>query len=217
MVQLRPRDLRACYEKLHLAAPPSLGGYLENLRRRKEILKNSSGYRLEGRVREVFNERYGARTITVQVTKLLVDLPARISDLRDRTYLDEALICYKNGAFRAAVVMTWNLAYHHLCDLILRRRLTEFNQHWRNTHPGHHKKGLRTIAEMEDLAEGLKESEVISICRAGSIITKDIYAILTEKLRRRNAAAHPSDVTISQLEAEEFIHNIVENVVLKLA
>jgi hypothetical protein len=114
-----------------------------------------------------------------------------------------------------AVVMTWNLAYHHLCDHVLKHRLTDFNARWPVVYPGHHKKGAKAIATMDDFTE-LKESEVIEICNSADIITKDVHRILAEDLGRRNSAAHPSSVTIGQLQAESFIDDLIKNVVLKL-
>jgi hypothetical protein len=61
--------------------------------------------------------KYGERKITVEVTKMLTDLPAKVPDVAEREFLDEALICYRNGAFRAAVVMTWNLAFRPPVEL----------------------------------------------------------------------------------------------------
>ena len=211
-----PSDIRGYYEALHLAGPSSFGGYLDNLLRRKELLRNKTGYRLENRVRETLDRQFGTRSISIQVAQLLVQLPAKMPNLADRTYLDEALICYKNGTFRAAVVMTWNLAYHHLCNHILAHHLAEFNSRWMAMYSGQHKRATKSISKIDDFAEELKESEVIEICNAAGVITKDIHRILKEKRGRRNSAAHPSDVTIGQLQAEDFIDDLVKNVVLKL-
>ena len=168
------------------------------------------------RIREALDRKYGSRTITIQVTDLLAKLPASVPDLAERTFLDEALVCFKHGAFRAAIVMTWNLAYHHLCDHVIKKELGKFNAQWRLVYPGHHKKSTKAIARIEDFSDELKESEVIEICNSAGIISKDIHKILKGKLDRRNSAAHPSTVSISQLQAEEFIDDIVKNVVLKL-
>jgi hypothetical protein len=40
--------------------------------------------------------------------------------------------------------------------------------------------------------------------------------MLDEKLDKRNSAAHPSDLVFGQAQAEAFIDDIVQNVVLKL-
>jgi hypothetical protein len=211
-------DLRRCYEELHLDPPSSISPFLASMERKKpkEVLKRAGGFRLEMRVREALDKKFGTRQITVQVTELLASLPAAVPDLAERTFLDEALVCFKHGASRAAIVMAWNLAYHHLCDHVLRKELTRFNHQWPLVYQGHHRKGAKTIARMEDFADELKESEVLEVCNSAGIISKDIHKILKAKLDRRNSAAHPSSVKIDQLQAEEFIDDIVKNVVLKL-
>jgi hypothetical protein len=112
-----------------------------------------------------------------------------VPDLAERTFLDEALNCFEVGAFRAAVVMTWNLAYHHLCDYILKNRLADFNLRWPAVFQGHHSKGLKCITTMDDFGDMLKESEVIRIAKSATIISNDVAKILDEKLGRRNSGA----------------------------
>jgi hypothetical protein len=211
-------DIKRCYEELHLDQPSSISPFLASMEKKKpkEILKRAEGFKLEMRVREVFDRKFGMRQITVQVTDLLANLPSAVPDLAERTFLDEALVCFKHGAFRAAIVMAWNLAFDHLCDHVLRKELARFNSQWPLVYQGHHKKSAKTIVKMEDFADELKESEVLEICNSAGIISKDIHKILKAKLDRRNSAAHPSSVKIDQLQAEEFIDDIVKNVVLKL-
>lgn len=216
MSHFQPADVKRCYEDLHLAQPSGFGGYFTQLVDGKSFLKDVSGYRLESRVRTLLDTKYGTRETTIRVTKLLQDLPSRIPDLAERTYLNEALICFKHGAKRAAIVMTWNLAYHHLCDHILRKHLIDFNERWLAVYPGHHKKGNRAIVQMSDFGEELKESEVLTICKSAGIITNDQYKILDHKLGGRNSAAHPSDIVIDQPQVEDFISDLITNVVLKL-
>jgi len=211
-------DVKHCYEELHMGEPSSISPFLASMEKKNppELIKKPNGYKLEMRVREALDKKHGGRTITIQVTDLLAGLPNSVPDLAERTFLDETLVCFKHGAFRAAIVMAWNLAYHHLCDLVLKRELTKFNAQWPLVYQGHHKKGNKAIAKMEDFSDELKESEVIEICNSAGIISKDIHKILKAKLDRRNSAAHPSTVKIEQLQAEEFIDDIVKNVVLRL-
>jgi hypothetical protein len=141
----------------------------------------------------------------VQVTKLLTELPSKVPDLVQRTYLDETLTCYRHGAFRAAIVMAWNLAFHHLCDFVLKGKLTDFNARWPVVYQGHHTKDTKQIIKMDDFSEELKESEVLEICNSAGIVTKDMHLILVEKLGKRSSAAHPSSVAIGQLQAERLL------------
>jgi hypothetical protein len=213
-----PADISRCYEAVHLSGPKNVAQQLAQLVSKKppELLKTKNGYRLEKRVRDELDKKYGQRAITVEVTNLLRDLPAKLPDLAERTYLDEALKCFAVGAFRAAIVMTWNLAYHHLLDYTLKNRLADFNARWPAVFQGHHSRGAKTIAKMDDFGDLLKESDVIKIAKSASIISHDVAKILEEKLGRRNSAAHPSGVKIEQLQAEEFIDDLVKNVVVKL-
>jgi hypothetical protein len=207
-------QVKHSYEVLHDPLPSSFSGYFANLISQKCLLRNASGYRLSGTMRDVLDKRYGQSAHKVQVTELLRGLPIQIPDLAERTYLNEALICYEHGAFRAAVVMTWNLAYHHLCDFVLQKRLTDFNKRWYLKFPGQHKTP-KSITSMDDFTEYLKEFEMIAICKDEGIITKDVWRVLDEKLGRRNSAAHASSLAIDQLQADAFIDDLVKNVVLK--
>ncbi len=112
--------------------------------------------------------------------------------------------------------MTWKLAYHHLCDHILKNRLADFNTRWVVVFPAHHKNGIKAITRVDDFGDHLKESEAIKIAKSASIISNDVAKTLDEKLGRRNSAAHPSGVKIEQLQAEEFIDDLVKNVVLNI-
>src|SRR5712692_4332011 len=138
----RPADVKKCYEQLHMALPSSIPSFLKAMAVRKEILKNSSGYRLENKVREGFDAKYGERETTIQVTKLLSGLPAQVPKVEERDFLKEALTCFGHSAFRAAIVMTWNLTFDHLCNYILKHRLNDFNTRWPIRYSNQHKKSL---------------------------------------------------------------------------
>ena len=219
MEHFMPADISRCYEAAHLSGPKNVPQQLAQLIAKKppEMLKkNKSGYRLEKRVRDDLDRKYAQRPITVEVANLLRALPSQLPDMSERTYLDEALKCFSIGAFRAAIVMTWNLAYYHLLDFILKNRLADFNTRWPVVFQGHHSKGAKAIARMDDFGDMLKESEVIKVARSASIVSHDVAKILEDKLGRRNSAAHPSGVKIEQLQAEEFIDDLVKNVVIKI-
>jgi hypothetical protein len=212
-----PAALRLCYEEIDIEKPSNINPYIATLEKKKpkDILRDGRGLYLPRHVKDDLEQRYGQRKSTVQITKLLADLPQRVPDLAERTFLDEAMTCFRYEAFRAAMVMAWNLAFHHLCDFVLTKKLTEFNTQWPLNFPGMHKKP-KQIAKMEDFADELKESEVITICGSARIITGDMQNVLTVGLKRRNTAAHPSGATITQTQAEAHIEDLVLNFVLKL-
>jgi hypothetical protein len=207
-----------CYSSLNFSPPSSFGGYIKQLTEKKELLPAGAGrYKLEHKIREQLDTAYGQPEITIKVTNLLAGLADTIPDMAERAYYKEALICYRHGSPRAAVVMTWNIAFSHLCDHVLTKRLADFNARWQQDHPNKHKKKTRTIATFEDFNEELREGEVLTLCRDAGIITKNIYNSLYAALGKRNAAAHPNEVVISSAQADAFIEDLITNVVRKIA
>jgi hypothetical protein len=207
-------DITQCYTQLHFSGPRSFGAYIKQLVDKKELLKAGSGYKLENKIREKLDAAYGKPEITIKVTNLLTSLADTIPDMTERDYYKEALICYKYGSLRAAVVMTWNIAFSHLCDHVLAKRLADFNARWPLTYPG---KKPRTITVFDDFNDQLRESEVLTICRDAGIISKNIYNIMHTCLGKRNAAAHPNAVVIDSAQTDAFISELIKNVVQKIA
>jgi hypothetical protein len=208
--------LRRCYEKAHLPLPSNMSLLLKRLVEQKPpiLLKDSGGYRLEARVRSELDKKYGESRPLVAVSRLLGELPSKVPTPVEQTFLNETLICFRYGAFRAAIVMAWNLAYHHLQSWLLADagRLATFNQ---RIPIRYIKKANIAIADWPDFEE-LKESEVISIAVSAGLVSKNIGRVLDEKLTRRNMAAHPAAVVITQPQAEDVITDLVNNVVLQL-
>ncbi|MBD1908478.1 hypothetical protein H6F53_23820 [Trichocoleus sp. FACHB-832] len=207
-------DIRAYYDELYLDKPSNVSPYLAQLRDRKpkEVVQDKGGYYLVRQVREQFELEYGQRQTAIQVERLLLELPDKVSDLAEQVFLQEAIACFRCGAFRAAIVMSWNLAFDHLCNYVMKLHLTAFNTQLPLNYP---KSRITAIATRDDFNE-LKEFEVIEICKSARIISGNVQKILQEKLKRRNIAAHPSSEVILQFQAEDFITDLVNNIVLKL-
>jgi hypothetical protein len=207
--------IRSCFKQLHLTSP-DVSVYLPRMAATKppELLKERSRYRLARNVRSDLDKKYGVHQTVMQVSKLLSDLPDRLPDIAERAFLREALACYRAEAFRACIVMSWNLAFDHLLRWILAdaTRLSDFNTAITRRFP---KKTGISILSIEHFEE-LKEAEVVDICQTASLISKNTTEILREKLKKRNMAAHPSQVTIQQSQADDVITDLVSNVVLAL-
>src|SRR5262249_7956323 len=146
-----------------------------------DLLKDSRGFRLEGRSREALDAKYAQRPATLAVAAMLQALPGKVSDQAERLFLSEALICLRNKAYRATVVMTWNLAFDHLLNWIQANHLPAFNAAISRRYP---KKGV-VIGKKDDFEE-FKESEVIEVCGTAGIINDNTKRILNEKLTKRN-------------------------------
>jgi len=159
-----PAEIKACYAELGMHEPSSVQPFLvamEN-RRPKEMLRDTRGYALEKRIRDSFEAKYGQRVATVTADKLLLELSAKMPDSAERSFLDEAVICFRYKAFRAAIVMTWNLSYDHLCEYVLNdsTRLTDFNAQLPKSFRSAR---ISIVKKRDDFAE-LKESEVLQVC-----------------------------------------------------
>jgi hypothetical protein len=138
-----------------------------------------------------------------------------VPDLAEKNFLAESMKCYRHEAYRACVVMTWNLAYSHLLQWILNDapRLADFNAAITKRYQ---KKSSIDISKYDEFTEQLKESEVIEICNTASLLNSNVIRILREKLGKRNSAAHPASVVIVQSQADDMITDLVNNVVLAL-
>jgi hypothetical protein len=111
--------------------------------------------------------------------------------------------------------MTWNLAYSHLLEWLLRdkARLAKFNSAIARRYP---KKGALQISFYDQFLDELKEREVLELCNTASLLNSNVIRILIEKLGRRNTAAHPAAVIVTQYQADDVVTDLVNNVVLVL-
>jgi hypothetical protein len=160
---VRVSDLAACFTATHVRAPANLHRAVDALKEQGDFLRSTDGYRLSKPVRDQLDGRYGKRPTTVQVHNLLAALPGRLSSAAQREYLEEAFKCFRAGAWRGAIVMTWNVAFDHLCDHAL-GRLSDLNAAFPKAFP----KLAEHITTRAELRE-LKESVVIRICRTVSV------------------------------------------------
>lgn len=209
-------DVRACFRELHLKEV-DVTVYLPQMasKREPDLIKVKGGYKLEGKARRAFDAKFGEDSNVVVITKMLADLPAKLGTAEEREFLTEALKCYRVKAYRSAIVMSWNLAFDHLLRWIVqdRQRLDAFNQAIGIKYPK--RAGYQVTTQIESFEE-FTEAETIEVCRTSRLLSKNVVEILREKLKRRNAAAHPSQVIITQMQADDVVSDLINNVVLAL-
>jgi hypothetical protein len=211
-------DVRVLYRELRLDEP-NFSEQFKRLvdKRPKVLLPDKTGYVLEHSVQMKLDGLYGQHETTIALSKLLKELPGKISDEAEKLFLSEAITCYHSRAFRAAIVMVWNLTYDHLLSWILKDtgRLAVFQAKIEGR-VGARKAANINIAKREDF-EDLKESETIDICgTAGLFVSDNTKKILEIQLTKRNMAAHPSLVVIGAPQAEDTISSLINSVVLVL-
>jgi hypothetical protein len=214
MTTFKTGDIRGCFDMMHLPVP-NIAMYLTRMTetRPAKALRKGDSYNLAREARTDLDKKFGVHHSVVAVSKILTDLPAQVPNINERAFLQEALKCYRHEAYRACIVMVWNLAYSHLLDWILAdaTRLDAFNGAIIKIYPK--KKGL-TIAKYEDFTEELTEREVVEIANVADVYTSVVFRILKQKLDRRNIVAHPSNVVVVQSQADDMITDLVHNVVL---
>jgi hypothetical protein len=215
----RPRfgnsDVNWCYDTLSLKRTnPST--YLLQMEG-KELLRDARGFHCEAKFLAKYSGLYGEHDITLNIRQMVKDLINQVPDVAEKDFMKEAEICLRHDAGRATIIMVWNVAFYHLCSYVLTHKLAEFNQGYQ-THYSRKWTGARvqTIRSYDDFAVDLKESEIIDICKRTQIINQNVAKILSEKLDKRNSAAHPSTIHVTQVQAEAFIDDLVRNVVLTL-
>jgi hypothetical protein len=208
--------IRSCFDNRNMGCP-NLSQEFKRLveKRPRVLLQDTGGYRLENGVRQRLDEKYGQHESTIAVSQLLRDLIGKVADEAERHFLSEAITCYHHKAFRAAIIMAWNLAYDHLLRWIVNDsgRLAAFNAQIIARIGQRRGNGLG-MAKREDFEE-LKESEVLDIMGLASLFSsQNVKKMIEIQLTKRNLAAHPSLVVIQGPQADDTITSLVNNVVL---
>jgi len=208
-------DVNWCYSTLSLK-PSNTSKYLAEMEKRGELLKDKNGYYCEGKFLAKFDDQYGTHSITLNIRQQVKDLINQVPDVAERDFMKEAETCLLHDAGRGTIIMVWCVGFYHLCQYVMKHKLAEFNAGFQKHYPGLYKDAkVKTMTSYDDFST-LKEFVVIDICKREQIINQNVAKILHEKLDKRNSAAHPSTVKIGQLQAENFIDELVKNVILAL-
>jgi hypothetical protein len=203
-------DVAECFDVAHSAKPANVHSLLGKLCEKKPVrmLRDTGGYRLTGGVRDQIGRNIGARATSVATTALLAALVPKVTNVAQQTFLTETITCFNQKAYRATIVMAWNLAYAHVCDVIHNKHAAAFDAQRKLVFPK-----LPPLSKRTDF-EDYKESQVIEICRGARILDASVCKVLSEKLNKRNSAAHPSSVVVTVVQAEDVITDLLNNVVL---
>jgi hypothetical protein len=212
MDRFQTSEIGSCFDEVHISKPANLSQLITQLLN-KDLLKDKSGLRASKSLLDKHDVRYGDSARTIALHEVLSRLPSQLSVSAESEYLEEALKCLRATAYRAAIVMAWNVAYDHLLTVIMTRELQRYNQAVGQPNVLGGKKS--PVSSREDFQKW-KESEVLEVCRLSGITSKEVAKVLAEKLEKRNSAAHPSGSTFDQIMAEAFITDLVKNAVLKL-
>jgi hypothetical protein len=209
--KFKAADINNCFDALHILRPANAGSQMSAMANGalKRLLGNSSGFRLNSASREKVVSMLPPIITPKEILGQLKQLEAMITNPQQKIFLHEANVCFANEAYRASIVMAWNLAYHHVCVFIFENQISAYNA--RLPVQFKHEKPIVKFTDFEDT----KESIVIAVAKGAGIISSGTAKTLKAKLDIRNTAAHPSSTTVLAITAEEVISDLVENVLLK--
>lgn len=88
-------------------------------------------------------------------------------------------------------------------------RLKDFNSVYATKFP---KKVMQNRGDFEEIPD----FDIIEFCRQAKLLSKNAVEILRTHLKRRNAAAHPSTVVITQAQADDTISDLLNNIIISL-
>jgi hypothetical protein len=124
-----------------------------------------------------------------------------------REYLQEALGCFESRFHRAAIVLTWCVAYDAIRAWFFANQTAAFNRimsTWKRP---------KTIEAITDFDE-LTERAVLDTAKEAKVVTREQHKALVSLLDRRNSYAHPTGRAISDAAAEAFVEDAVQEVVM---
>lgn len=204
-------DINAAFDSLHIAKPTNASSQLTAMTKGfvKKILGTTKGFKLNSSSRENIEAKLPKVFEANEILTQLRQLEPKVTNAQQKTFLHEANVCFANEAYRAAIVMGWNLAYHHICTFIFESHLAAFNA--RLPIQAKNEKAVVKFSDFEDI----RESVVIAVAKGANVISQSTAKTLKAKLDIRNSAAHPSAIVVLPVTAEEVISDLVQNILLK--
>jgi hypothetical protein len=211
------KDIDELFNCCHLVRYSNTSAYLlrntsGTKKKRVKFIKTKTGYILERTFQEEISKTLQKHPLKIETSRELRDLLNGINSKVEQDFLKEALDCYEIGARRAAIVLVWILTINHLYEFVFNKELTSFNTELsKNTDKRIKISQIITIDDFSEIPEG----KFIELLRSSKTISNDIRKILDVKLGIRNSSAHPSNITISEIKATDFIIDLVDNVIKK--
>lgn len=209
--------IRECYVLLDLLPYSYISQYLTNNLKKvgklpPKFLKTKEGYILHRERKLSIEGMVNSKPQKAKARNDLTSLLTYTTNPNENEFLKEAIDCFEIEAYRASIVMVWNLTIDHLFEFILKHELVNFNIALSKNLDKRIK--ITSVTKKDDFSE-IPEGKFIEFCKSGGIITNDVRKILDTKLGIRNSYAHPSSLKMVESKAIEFIEDLVNNVVRK--
>ena len=149
------------------------------------------------------------------VSQQLRQLPTALSLTATQTdLLNETVTCIECGAYRAGVVMGWNLAYDYIRQWVFDNHLAAFNSTLTTLYLRKDGKSIYdSIETYDDFTSGKPgERTVIDTCYHSSLIGEHLRDNLRFYLRRRNSYAHPTFTAPSADQTNGYIKDLLDTI-----
>lgn len=133
----------------------------------------------------------------------------KLKDLDSKNFLEEAIECFEQGQFRAAVVLTWVGAVSVLHKFVFASHLTAFN-----TEATRRDAKWKIAKNTDDLGR-MKEADFLTVLEAISVIGKNVKQELEGCLKLRNSCGHPNSLKIGESRVSAHVEVLLLNVFQK--
>ena len=143
--------------------------------------------------------------VTQALEKYLLD----VHDPDKARFVEEAIQCVRNKAYRSAIVLTWVGAVYLLYMHVLKGKLDEFNAEGNRRF-----KGWKDAQDVDDLAKK-KESEFLGVLEGMRVVTPGEHKELKACLDRRNTAGHPNSHSFEEVVVGGHIQTLISAVYKK--
>lgn len=195
---------------LRLPTHSRLPAYLSEQTRKRgkakpHYVKAKEGYLLERGYAAHLEQTYLGRPATKHIALSLRGTLAAISNPAIKSYLEEAIGSFEHDHRRAALILTWCVAYGLVRDWIFRNHLATLNASMASW------KTPIQITKLDDFQE-LTESTVIETARKAGVLTKEQHKTLKQLLDQRNSFAHPTTKPITPAIVEAYIDTVIREV-----
>ncbi len=134
---------------------------------------------------------------------------ARIADPDVVAFVTEAVLCFENHLYRAAVVLSWVGSLSLLYEHVIKHKLAAFNAE--STRRNAKWKAAKT---RDDLAL-MSEFDFLQILETISVLGKSVKHELEGCLKLRNGCGHPNSLRIGENRVSAHIEILILNVFSK--
>ncbi len=131
---------------------------------------------------------------------------SNVADPHRREFLEEALGCFDNGNYRAAVVLCWVGAASIIQDHVIQKHLTKFNAVGATRFPKF--KAVNTIKDISSILE----SDLLQLCQDCGMLDKAEKQELQARLDLRNRCGHPNSFKLAEHTVASHIEILTLNV-----